>query len=61
MARRWEWAEQVRLAGLLAKWCDPDDTFATAIDSVSGSAMAGYVRKRRGVVPGLPDNSLLSG
>jgi hypothetical protein len=43
------------LSQLLDKWRDRSCTFATAIDNVAGSALSGFVRRKRGVVPGLPD------
>jgi hypothetical protein len=58
--RRWEWREQIKLAGLLDRWL-PDDAFATAFDPVAGNALSGWVRRRRGVKPGCPDNWVLSG
>jgi hypothetical protein len=54
--RRWEWREQVLLSQLLGKWLDHSCSFATAIDNVASSALAGFVRRKRGVVAGLPDN-----
>jgi hypothetical protein len=50
-----EWSEQVRLARLLDRWIDPQTTFWTATDPVTHSALAGWLRKRRGVKPGVPD------
>jgi hypothetical protein len=50
-----EWHEQVRLAGLLDKWLDDTCSFATATDPVTSSALSGWLRKRRGVVAGTPD------
>ena len=55
MARREEWREQVKLAALLDKWLDPACTFATATDPVAPSALAGAMRKKRGVKAGVPD------
>ncbi|WP_084801651.1 VRR-NUC domain-containing protein [Bradyrhizobium sp. Ec3.3] len=55
MARRAEWQQQVKLASLLDKWLDPACTFATATDPVAPSALAGAMRKKRGVKPGVPD------
>jgi hypothetical protein len=57
--RRWEWREQVRLSQLLSKWLDRSCSFATAIDNVASSALSGFVRRKRGVVPGLPDNWII--
>jgi hypothetical protein len=54
--RRWEWHQQVLLSRLLDEWLDPGCSFATAIDNVASSALSGFVRKKRGVVAGLPDN-----
>jgi hypothetical protein len=50
-----EWIEQIELAKLLDKWTDPATTFWTATDPVCASALAGWMRKRRGVKPGTPD------
>jgi hypothetical protein len=55
MARREEWLAQVELSCLLDKWIDPVSTFVTAVDNVASSAMAGLMRRRRGVKAGLPD------
>jgi hypothetical protein len=52
--RRWEWGQQVRLALLLDRWL-PDDAVWTATDPVAASALAGAMRKKRGVKPGVPD------
>jgi hypothetical protein len=54
--RRWEWREQVLLSQLLGKWLDPSCSFATAVDNVASSALSGFIRRKRGVVAGLPDN-----
>ena len=56
MARRAEWQQEVLLASLLDRWIDPATTFATAVDNVTRDATSGAMRRRRGVVPGLPDN-----
>lgn len=56
MARH-EWTEQVRLSALLDRWL-PDGAFPTAMDTVA-SALAGAMRKKRGVKPGIPDNWVL--
>jgi hypothetical protein len=55
MARREEWQQQVKLSALLDKWLDPASTFATATDPVAASAMAGAMRRKRGVKAGVPD------
>lgn len=47
------------LARLLAKWLDPATSFATAFDPVAGSKLSGFLRKKRGVMPGCPDNWVL--
>jgi hypothetical protein len=52
---RHEWHEQVRLAVLLDKWLDDTCTFWTATDPVAASALAGVMRKKRGVRSGVPD------
>jgi hypothetical protein len=57
--KRAEWQEQILLAFLLARWIDPANTFATAIDNVASSARSGFVRRRRGVVPGMVDNLIV--
>jgi hypothetical protein len=49
MARRDEWVQQVKLAGLLDKWLDPSRSCWTATDPVAGSRTAGAMRKRCGV------------
>lgn len=54
-----EWIEQVKLCGLLDRWLDASCTFATAVDTVARSAMAGAMRRKRGVVAGTPDNLIL--
>jgi hypothetical protein len=53
--KREEWHQQVLLSQLLDKWRDRSCTFATAIDNVASSALSGFVRRKRGVVAGLPD------
>ena len=55
MARREEWQEQIKLAALLDTWLDPACTFWTATDPVAPSVTSGFLRKRRGVKPGVPD------
>jgi hypothetical protein len=50
-----EWREQVKLAVLLDRWLDPKTSFATATDPVCSSALAGWLRRRRGVKAGVPD------
>jgi hypothetical protein len=57
--RRAEWQEQKRLAALLDRWLDPACTFATSTDPVAASALAGAIRKQRGVKPGVPDTFVL--
>jgi hypothetical protein len=57
--RRAEWQEQKRLAALLDRWLDPAGTFATSTDPVAASALAGAIRKQRGVKPGVPDTFVL--
>jgi hypothetical protein len=59
VARRTEWEQQVLPTSLLHRWLDHSRTFATAVDNVSSSAMAGAMRKRRGVVPGMVDNVIV--
>ena len=54
MPRREEWQQQLTLASLLDKWL-PASAFATATDPVAPSALAGAMRKRRGVKAGVPD------
>ena len=46
-------------ARLLAKWLDPATSFATAFDPVARSKLSGFLRKKRGVMPGCPDNWVL--
>jgi hypothetical protein len=59
VARRWEWEQQVLLASLVAKWIDPTTTFATAVDTVARDATSGAMRRKRGVVAGVPDNLVM--
>jgi hypothetical protein len=54
-----EWLAQIELSRLLSKWLDDDCSFATAVDVVARSATAGAMRRKRGVVAGLPDNLVL--
>jgi hypothetical protein len=56
--RRWEWNEQVKLARLLERWM-PADAFWTATDPVAGSPLSGFMRRKRGVRAGTPDNLVL--
>jgi hypothetical protein len=58
-AWRSEWFEQVLFARLLDKWLDPATSFATAFDPVARSRLSGFMRKKRGVRPGCPDNWIL--
>jgi hypothetical protein len=55
VARKAEWQQQVLLAELLTKWM-PDNAFWFAVDTVAASPLSGWVRRLRGVRPGLPDN-----
>jgi hypothetical protein len=55
VSRREEWQEQIKLAALLDTWLDPACTFWTATDPIAPSAISGFLRKRRGVKPGVPD------
>lgn len=45
----------MKLSALLDKWLDPACTFWTATDLVAASALAGAMRKKRGVKAGVPD------
>lgn len=54
-ARQWEWAEQADLAERLAELLDPACVFWTAVDNQPWSKVAGILRKKRGVRPGIPD------
>jgi hypothetical protein len=56
---RSEWFEQVLFARLLDKWLDPTTSFATAFDPVARSRLSGFMRKKRGVRAGCPDNWIL--
>jgi hypothetical protein len=62
-AWRSEWFEQVLLSRLLDKWLDPTTSFATAFDSVARSRLSGllsgFMRRKRGVRTGCPDNWIL--
>jgi hypothetical protein len=55
VSRREEWLEQIKLAALLDTWLDPACTFWTATDPVAPSVASGFLRKRRGLKPGVPD------
>jgi hypothetical protein len=55
VSRREEWRQQVKLSLLLDKWLDPACTFWTATDPVAASALAGKMRKLRGIKSGVPD------
>jgi hypothetical protein len=57
--KREEWHQQVLLSQLLSKGLNHSCSFATAIDNVASSALAGFVRRRRGVVPGMVDNLIV--
>jgi hypothetical protein len=57
--RRSEWLAQIELSRLLNKWLDDSCSFATAVDAVARSAIAGKMRQLRGVRSGLPDNWVL--
>ena len=50
----------MRLCVLLTQWADPASTFWTATDPIAPSALAGAMRKRRGVKAGVPDTLLWS-
>jgi hypothetical protein len=54
VAWRDEWRAQVKLASLLDKWL-PACAFATATDPIAPSALAGAMRRKRGVKAGVPD------
>jgi hypothetical protein len=56
--RRWEWRQQIIFAGLLSRWL-PNDGFFSAFDPVAGNALSGWLRRRRGVRAGAPDNWVL--
>jgi hypothetical protein len=47
------------LLGCWDKWLDPTTSFATAFDPVAQSRLSGFMRKKRGVRPGCPDNWVL--
>jgi hypothetical protein len=55
VARREEWREQVKLARLLDKWLDPACSTWTATDPVAATVTSGFMRKKKGVRPGVPD------
>jgi hypothetical protein len=50
--RREEFAEQAKLAALLAQHLDPACTYWTALENNPLSRLSGFLQKRRGV--GLP-------
>jgi VRR-NUC domain len=54
-SRREEFDEQTKLAGMLAKYLDPANTFWTSLENKPISQLSGIFRKRRGVRSGLPD------
>jgi hypothetical protein len=49
-----EWRQQEKLKHFLDTWLS-DDAFWTGLDPISHSATAGFMRKKRGVKPGLCD------
>jgi len=51
----WEWEEQTALTELLEELLDPDCTFWTSVENQPWSRLAGIMRKRRGVKPGICD------
>jgi len=53
--RREEFAEQAKLATLLAEHLDPACTYWTALENKPLSRFSGFLQKRRGVRSGLPD------
>ena len=55
-----EWSEQIRLTRLLPRFL-PDNVFWSALESAPRSALAGYLAKKRGVKPGLPDIMVVHG
>jgi hypothetical protein len=59
-SRREEWAEQTKLAGMLAKYLDPACTFWTSLENKPLSRLSGLFQKRRGVRSGLPDVLVIS-
>jgi hypothetical protein len=54
-SRRQEWAQQAKLAEMLAKYLDPADTFWTSLENKPISRLSGIFQKKRGVRSGLPD------
>jgi hypothetical protein len=54
-SRREEAIEQIKLAGLLAKYLDPCCTFWTSLENKPISAVSGMYQKKRGVKSGLAD------
>jgi hypothetical protein len=54
-SRREEFAEQVRLAEMLAAYLDPTCTYWTSLENKPRSAVSGALQRRRGVKPGLAD------
>jgi hypothetical protein len=59
VSRREEWQEQVKLATMLARHCDPATSWWTAHDTVAPSKKSGAMRKKRGVRAGLPDTQIV--
>jgi hypothetical protein len=53
--RRQEWAEHVKLVGLLTRYLDPATVFWTSLENRPSSLLNGLLQKKRGVRSGLPD------
>ena len=54
-SRREEFAEQARLAEMLAEYLDPKTVFWSALENRPISWLSGLLQKRRGVRSGLAD------
>jgi Holliday junction resolvase-like predicted endonuclease len=54
-SRREEFAEQAKLATLLAEHLDPACTYWTALENKPLSRLSGFLQRRRGVKAGIPD------
>jgi hypothetical protein len=54
-SRREEFAEQAKLATLLAEHLDPVCTYWTALENKPVSRLSGFLQRRRGVRSGVPD------
>jgi hypothetical protein len=53
--RRWEFAEQAKLAAMLTEFLNPETTFWSGLENRPTSRFSGFLQKKRGIKAGITD------